>query len=206
MKELQLKVFNFLRFPLVLGILFIHSYSSAVLNSYKELSGLAYLFELLKVFISQVLGRLSVPTFFLMSGYLFFYNVDEFCFKTYKSKILSRIKTLVIPFVFWNLLVLLMYFIAQSIPQTSNFFSGENKLIRNYKVYDFYNAITGYRGYPINYQFWFIRDLVITSILTPMLYLFIRKLKWKGIVILFIFWFLNSEEFYIPSFTAIFFL
>ncbi len=205
MKELELRVFNFLRFPLILGVLFIHNYGNIILNSYEEISGLAYLSELLKVLISQVLARLSVPIFFLMSGYLFFFNIDKFCFKSYKNKILSRIKSLVIPFVFWNLLVLLMYYIAQDIPQISSFFSGENKLIRNYKIYDFCDAIIGYSGYPISYQFWFIRDLVIVSILTPILYLFIRKLEWKGIIILFIFWFLNSEKFYIPSFAAIFF-
>lgn len=73
MKELELRVFNFLRFPLILGVLFIHNYGNIILNSYEEISGLAYLSELLKVLISQVLARLSVPIFFLMSGYLFFF-------------------------------------------------------------------------------------------------------------------------------------
>lgn len=46
-------------------------------------------------------------------------------------------------------------------------------------------------GMPICYQFWFIRDLMIVVIFTPLIYYFIKYCKILGIVAIGVFWLFN---------------
>jgi hypothetical protein len=88
-----------------------------------------------------------------MSGYLFFEtfagSVSDFV-----RKIRSRIHTLLIPFLFWNILTLLVLAIAQVLPVTASFFSGRNALIESFDAWDYFCALFGIGRMPISYQSW----------------------------------------------------
>lgn len=56
--------------------------------------------------------HIAVPTFFLISGFLFFVNFQEWSWEGYKKKMSSRVKTLLIPYVFWNIVPFLLMVIA----------------------------------------------------------------------------------------------
>ena len=75
-EELQSKTISFLRFPLIVGVVFIHSmFKSVIFNgvdvmqtgSFPFYTTIAYLF-------SEILARIAVPLFFFISGFLFFYK------------------------------------------------------------------------------------------------------------------------------------
>ena len=61
--------------------------------------------------------------------------------------------------------------------------------------------------YPVAYQFWFIRDLIVIVVFTPFVYFFLKKIPFIFLTILFYFWFFDL--FHIPyiqiSSTSIFF-
>ncbi len=59
---------------------------------------------------------------------------------------------------------------------------------------------------PISYQFWFIRDLMVTVILTPLIYVYIKYFSWPGLLALAMLWY-YGYGFPIPglSMIAIFF-
>jgi surface polysaccharide O-acyltransferase-like enzyme len=135
-------------------------------------------------FISQGIARIAVPLFFLMSGYLFFAGF-EWSKESYVLKLKSRTKTLLIPFLFWNITTLIVIALAQSIPTTKIFFSGNNQLITTFSVFDYFNAIIGFTRNPIAYQFWFIRDLIILVLLAPLINVVIRfaPLPFLGLVL-----------------------
>ena len=88
-----------LRFPLILFIICLHCYTSTstVTRGHDTYFRLIYPFSLW-------MGETGVPAFFFISGLLFFYSK-----KTYIQKIKSRFQTLLIPYLFFNALILCGY-------------------------------------------------------------------------------------------------
>ncbi len=157
-----------LRFPLIVGVVFIHAgYNVGV--SYGELAaangGVA---EFVENLISQGVAQTAVPLFFLMSGYFFFLGFDA-SRKAYQEKLSTRTRTLLIPFLLWNLALLLGIAIAQAMPGSRPFLSGKNAPIASYGIVDCVAAIFGIGRDPIGFQFWFIRDLMLLVLLTPVI-------------------------------------
>ena len=108
-KELS-KQIDILKFGLIVGVVFIHINTNDIVFKSQILTDL-------KFFISEILSRSSVPLFFAISGFLFFNNLSpsiENFFKKYKNRFFS----LIIPFLFWNLIIFLFFFIAQNLPLT----------------------------------------------------------------------------------------
>lgn len=190
--ELQSKSIDFLRFPLIVGVVFIHAYSATVKLQGVDLGTEAYLpvYNTVSEFCSQVVARIAVPLFFFISGFLFFYHT-EWTVGSYKYKLNRRVKTLLIPYLFWNFSVLILFFIAQSLPGISGLFSGMNKLIGDYDFMDFLGAFWGMGkdGMPIVYPFWFIRDLMVVVLFSPAVYTFVQYGKKYGVMLLGIMWY-----------------
>jgi surface polysaccharide O-acyltransferase-like enzyme len=196
-EELQSKVIYFLRFPLIIGIVFVHNYSSTVFIQGTEI-GVANsvdipIYHIISELFSQILGRISVPLFFFISGFLFFFQTD-FNRNSYNKKLKRKIKSLLIPYLFWNIAWLLLYHIVPNIPILSAWLNGGG---RNYNLGYIISSLWGIKNeaggmtYPICYQFWFIRDLMVIVLLTPVLYLYIKKFKIYGVLLLSILWYLN---------------
>lgn len=59
------------------------------------------------------LGKVAVPTFFALSGYLFFRDCN---YQNIRRKITSRMKSLVIPFCFWNIFFYCVYIALNNVP------------------------------------------------------------------------------------------
>ncbi|MDR0413916.1 MAG: acyltransferase, partial [Prevotellaceae bacterium] len=187
-KDLQSNVITFLRFPLIMGVLFIHNYSSTPTIPGAEF-GIGEnipIFYACSELFSQVLGSISVPLFFFISGFLFFQNIDGFTKYDYTRKLKRRGKTLLIPYLFWNITVLLTYCIAQSIPALNAWFNNKIDYNLQYLLQTMWSMDN---GYPIAYQFWFIRDLMAAVILTPVIYFFVRKAKVYGVLLLGVLWY-----------------
>jgi len=192
-----------LRFPLIIGVVFIHSSGSLIAFSEGSigLEKIPFLSSLVQNCISNVFARIAVPMFFLISGFLFFQNF-ALRLDVIKSKFKRRINTLLIPYIFWNSLALLTYFILQSIPALNIYFSGNTKLIIDYGLYDYLNAFLALKitaNSPIAYQFWFIRDLIILVIFSPLIWLIVTRIPIAGFVSLLILWLINPR---IPHFNV----
>lgn len=192
--RLQSKTINFLRLPLIIGVILFHSKSSEVIiNSINHISTVNYpLLENVKYFFSDVLGLIPSRMFFLIAGFLYFNNVEEWSLKKYKTKITNRIHSLLIPYLFWNAFILLIFFICQNTPGISNLFSGKNLPIKDYGFENFIGVFwnTG-TGYPESYQFWFIRDLMVVGLLSPIFWYIVKYLRVFGVVILGLCWFFD---------------
>ncbi len=199
---------SILRFPLIIGVVLIHS-AGTTMNFADGSSGseeLLFFFNFIQNILSDGIARVAVPLFFLMSGFLFFLNV-KWSIDKFKEKVRSRFYTLVIPFLFWNMFVMVVFFIAQTIPQTSVYFSGTNQSIATYSLFDFFNNLLGLTKSPISFQFWFIRDLIVMILLTPLL-ICIFKSKILATLMLFLLsclWLLDVWPIYIPSLAAVYF-
>ncbi len=191
---------SMLRFPLVVGVVFIHSYKTTLglADGVVGVENASYFVDFLRDLVSQGIARTAVPLFFLMSGY-FFFLYFPWSLKTYGKKVKSRVKTLLIPFLFWNILTLLLFALAQSLPATQAFFSGENEPIATFGIYDYFNAIFGITGPPISYQFWFIRDLMVMVLLAPVIYFTLKRAATVFLVATLTLWLFEIWPIYIPS-------
>jgi surface polysaccharide O-acyltransferase-like enzyme len=197
---------NLLRFPLIVGVVFIHAYSSTAGFAGGEIgvSQPNFIADFVRNFISQGVARIAVPLFFLMSGYLFFAGF-EWSKESYVLKLKSRTKTLLIPFLFWNITTLIVIALAQTIPATKIFFSGNDPLITTFSIFDYFNAIIGFTRIPIAYQFWFIRDLIILVLFAPMINVVIRFAPLSFLGLILFYWLIGAWPVSAPSSEALLF-
>jgi len=191
----QLKVISVIRFPLIIGVVFIHAHFTEVdgISIYQTSLYPSYTF--VSMLLSDVLARIAVPFFFFISGFLFFYKTN-FSFNVFKSKLSKRIKTLLVPYLFWNLIVLLFYFFCQYF--FSLYISNTTKMISDFSWIDFLASFWNIHKdsnseYPICFQLWFIRDLIVTIIFTPLIYFFVKYIFKIGIVLIGLCWFFDYK-------------
>lgn len=156
-------VFNYIKFILILGVLAVHSNVYADYDAPDVPLG-RYIVEI----FSTGLTKVCVPCFFILSGYLYFNNVAKFNRATYLSKTRRRIRTLLIPYLLWNLIGLAIillkfrYFNYPSFGVVENGHICLPRLIEGFWDYAY--------GYPYAFAFWFIRNLIIFAILSPVAY------------------------------------
>jgi surface polysaccharide O-acyltransferase-like enzyme len=190
-KKSSLRI-SLLRFPLIVGVVFIHAYGN-ILGFGGDTVGVSqtnYFTDFTQNLISRELARTAVPIFFLLSGYLFFVGL-EWSKDNYLKKVKSRIKTLLIPFLFWNIAALLLYAIGQALPATRDFFVRKQDLVANFGAFDYIRVIFGIGRSPILLQFWFIRDLMLLVLWAPIIYYLNKLVPLPFLILLFFCWFLG---------------
>lgn len=166
---------DLLRFPLIVGVVFIHANATTVslANSELGVSDPGWLSHLVRTFLSDGLARVAVPLFYLISGYLFFFGF-EWCWRAYGRKLASRARSLLVPYLFWNLLVLGLYGVAMALPATRGLLTDRWDALRDGGLWVWLSAWLGLGEMPIAYQFWFIRDLIVMVLLAPVVYGLLR--------------------------------
>jgi surface polysaccharide O-acyltransferase-like enzyme len=201
--SLRLKL---LRFPPIVGVIYIHAYGTTIpyANGTLGRADTNGLTDFIRTLISQGLARIAVPLFFLMAGYLFFANF-RWSEQTFKKKVLGRTRSLLIPFLIWNSIVLAIVALAQAIPATQPYFSGAGSLIADYSLFQYVNALLGLKGYPIAYHFWFIRDLILLVLLAPVIAVILRFAFLPFFLALYIFWVADLWPIMAPGVVGLFF-
>lgn len=185
--ELLSKTISYLRFPLTVGVIFIHFDLSIGLDIKGVTYGLnnpGWYFFIINL-ISGTLAAISVPLFIFISGFLFFYSKD-FSGDVYKQKLKSRLRTLLIPYILWNVIAILWQ-LKCFLPGISAFYLPIEVQISPLRVLSTflcnYNGIfvnahyAGWRGIiiPIDGPLWFVRDLMVMVLLTPLFHWLIKK-------------------------------
>ncbi len=164
---------NFLRLPLMLLVVCIHVKYNVLITLPKTDLSYSVVF-----FFTQIISRIAVPSFFVISGYYFFFDTakqNSFSLQDYKTKLFKRIFSILIPYLIWNLL----YCLFKSIFFEQNFFLLLSKIFA-YPM-------------PVAFQFWYIRDLMIMCLISPLLYWLIKKIRLIFMLILLLIWFLNLK-------------
>lgn len=204
-REASLRL-DVLRFPLIVGVVFIHNYEVAVAFQDGQIGALTAngIVDFVRNLVSQGFARIAVPLFFLVSGYLFFLSFEA-SLAGYFDKLRSRFRTLFVPLVFWGLVTLAVTALAQSIPQTAGFFSGRNALVMQFGIGDVFDAIFGIGRTPIAYQFWFIRDLLVLVLLSPLIWVLCRFVGLPLLLGALVLWFVGNWPLSFPAIDALLF-
>lgn len=194
---------DLLRFPLAIVVLSIHVFSSQGIT----IQGNEFSFEKFPIFlffnyvIDAFLRGQSVPIYFFISGYVFFLNTN-FSFSKYKNKLHNRFKSLFIPYILWNIICLMFLLSLKSI--FPSYFPGLNEANIDFSFNAIFNTFwTNNNGIiqnnvsatsysPINVPLWFVRDLMLIVIMTPLIFKYIKWTNKYGILLLGITWFIGS--------------
>lgn len=195
-------VIRFLKTTMLLLIVFGHMNPETVSvneSSFKVLS-ISGLSNLIYIGISYILCHFSVVTYFLLSGFLFGIGFEKWDWSLYKRKINSRYKTLLIPYISWNLIPMLSFIIYYFFIDLRDGLPFENiyEFVKNNIISGFWNSHiwglskTNWLGYPtpnsgpFSIALWFIRDLMVVSLLSPVIFWILKKTKGRILVLLFI--------------------
>lgn len=185
------RLFDILRFPLVILIVFLHCKGTPVFCPIDwQHFGVMDGYTFLRHYLSNVISCVSVPTFFLMSGYLFYYRLDFISLKLYKEKILRRLKSLLVPYFFWNTLFLVgIIFFEVRNSECTNMCATVTELMNDYggwRVYWDCQLMEGEFDIPIGFAqdnsapllvpMWFVRDLWVVCLFSPALWWLIKKI------------------------------
>ncbi|WP_342989452.1 MULTISPECIES: acyltransferase [Bacteroides] len=180
---------NIVRFIMSIGIVFLHAYTTV--QTYPFLKDLQVYQQVTRV-CSMQFGELGVPTFFVISGYLFFYGYKQ-TWSCYKYKMEKRFYSLLIPYLFWNGLMIGIYYAAECIPPIRDLFNDGKKLVHDFDFIDFLRAFWARKnGGPILDQLWFMRNLILLALSSPIIYLFVRYTKIVGLLILGVIWMFSA--------------
>lgn len=120
---------------------------------------------------------LMVPTFFGLSGFLFYQNFNNnSLFKKWKSRFFS----LVIPYLFWNVFAFLCFSIIYSFPFVSQ---NVNQSLEPFTLISLLrNAIMGEHNIT-----WFLRYLIIYTLVCPALYKILNKKTLGALLVVLVF-------------------
>lgn len=155
----QLNALSAVKFPLILAVVCIHVQNSPIQGTFDW-----YFVK----FWGEGIGRIGVPLFFFISGVMFFCNVEKgisigsFMKEVLLNKVKRRLRTLLIPYIIWNI-VAYVFFTIKDCQQPT--FYNLIQSMWNYRT-------LGYWFFPADGVLWFVRDLFIVSVFaTPLLYI-----------------------------------
>lgn len=161
-----------LRFILMVLVIFIHNnFSVASCMAGGITFNQGFVSYWIQNILSNNIANCAVPLFFMFSSY-FFYRKE----RVYADSLKNKVFTLLVPMVLWTVVNMLMSFapkfLAEKlIPEIINkpgeyFFTG-------WSIAKWFQAFIGYGFDSVNHpyagQFWFVRDLFVLFVISPIL-------------------------------------
>lgn len=144
------KAIAVMRMPVIVGPVMIHS----AIKNIDAGSSIQYV-------LSSIIGEVSVPLFYAISGFLFFSKIAP---NWYTAKLKSRVRGLLIPYLLWNLIAYLVYAAAGEMQW--------NQFLESFWV------VEGKVGHsPADGPLWFVRTLMMAAVCSPIFFL-LNKNKW----------------------------
>lgn len=182
---------NIARFVMMMAVLFLHSYTSV--QMYQDVISLP-VYSRVTRFFSWQFGELGVPAFFAISGYLFFYGYRQ-TKECYVSKLIRRLHSLLAPYVFWNIFFLLVFYGFEYCTTVRELFNEGRDLVQNYQWQDYLRALWAEERTerPFLTQLWFVRNLLVMVLFSPIIYFLIKHLKYYLIFALGLIWYFGAQ-------------
>lgn len=225
-KSFTSEMISFVRFPLAIIVVVIHCFFRIKGWRYDHLAEQGFGSNVTGELIlsGRILTSFAVPLFFLIAGYLFFLHLQHWDGKVWKQKMSRRIWTLLIPYLLWNTLYIL-HSIGPDIAGCiihGNTWDGVKEWADHHGGWlgMYWNAMALGKGQvdlwgnpahttvPILLPFYFIRDLIVVDLLSPLFFYLLRSRDHRVTpyavmtMVVLTFLYLTQTSFIIPGFTA----
>lgn len=194
------KAISLLRFPLAVVIVFAHinPRTTILRDSIWDNLSVSTLFHAIETSISYIIAPSAVPCFFLISGYLFFIGQQRWEVLRYTEKLKKRITTLLLPYLCWNIISIISFVIFfaikdfrhnQNYSETVSFLSSiDFHTLWDCKVWGAQKinwlGNPDLSSGPFVATLWFLRDLIVVCLSTPVLWIIFKYLKKWGLFFL----------------------
>ena len=170
------KALDLMRFPLATLIVLLHTEVACGTDNFTY-----YLAH----YVNGPIVRLAVPAFFFMSGYLFFIGKEEFGFTEYVNMLKKKAKSLLMPYLIWNLIAFGLLGMYEYLKD------GSIDDLRSWSLMDVFwahgqgiqaTSVLGYQ-YPVIVSpaagvLWFMRDLMMMMVCSIFAYPIVKCLRW----------------------------
>lgn len=147
--------------------------------------------ELFVRLLTETIPGVAVPVFYVISGYLFFFK-HEFTVEQYKKQNIKRIKTLWVPYLLWNLIALIAIRLIPSFLHVTDIFSYIQQATLPSLIRDVVAVFGIHGGLPVDGPLYFIRNLIIMCVLSPIIYWIIKRVGFMFVVFLLLFWIIQN--------------
>lgn len=131
--------------------------------------------------LSNGFARSAVPIFALLSGY---FLIAKYISSGYSSLIINKFHTLIIPYILASFILILPFIINTIIFKSSS--------LQDFPFYSYIYQIT---LHPVSGQYWFLRDLIILVLMSPLLFYINKTISTIILFTLFIMWLVNFQPF-----------
>ena len=158
---------NLMRILLIGGIVFVHVPYDAQTSPF--FTGAFGLFDWLRVFLGESLFRIGVPCLSAISGYLLFRR--GYAGFDYGKTLRTKATTVLTPFLLWNLGLLLAVLLIQSVSLGIGYFPD----LWRASPRDLLSHGLALEGFPVNLPLYFLRDLLVCILLSPILAYLVRR-------------------------------
>ena len=191
------QIISLLRFPLTFLVVMQHCRGEIVMSPLWNGCTMKNLHVALKVLFSGGLSLIAVPAFFFISGYLFFRNVNHWNKENYVEKLKKRMRSLLIPYLLWNILCIPLvcfstyfeHFSQAPLLAVQEYLSSIRWLHifwdQTVTTLDIPNLLGFHAIYvaPLLGTMWYVRDLIIMVVPSPLVWLLIKKTRKYGIAV-----------------------
>lgn len=179
-RDLRSQALDLLRFPLAIVVAAVHICGTThLLDSLcpDYVAGETGWVKVLIFFVNAFLRNYSVPIYFFIAGYVFFLGIT-LTRDVYARKMRNRARSLLMPYVAWNVCMALIAWLHYSMHGMSIDWSvgGVLELFWNVEnsVFPVGDSAGGF--YPIDQPLWFVRNLMCMAVCTPLLQWIYRKI------------------------------
>jgi succinoglycan biosynthesis protein ExoH len=188
---------SFARISLIVGLVFLH-YQEYPNSTFSPFRGLDVAHHGVATFVNSFVLFFFfsvVPLLSMVSGWLFFSFAEEDATHALVHRMRRRFFSLYLPLVFWNALFLAIL-VGLFIHEPGDaLFDDLNIRFESAGPLDYVNAIFGITKRPVGFQFWFVRDLFVTALVSPLLWLLLRRAAYLGLVLLGLAWLAGNDLF-----------
>ncbi len=194
------KTIDLLKFSLVFLIVFVHMMpdTTSLASADFPLFSSRGFSNVLAIGITYILAQVAVPTYFLISGYLFGAGLEDWNWDIFANKIKRRSKTLLLPYILWNVISISSFvtFLLFNDIKDGSSLANVTEYLKGIGLSGFWDyCIWG--GDKINWlgmatpnsgpfviSLWFVRDLMVVILFVPVLFWIFRKTKIWGLLLL----------------------
>jgi hypothetical protein len=159
------------RFLCIFLMMFVHVQPGIAENVYDRDAGL---FDVVYFVFSRLLGLSSVSLLSVVSGY---FIVASLAKSGVLRLILSKLRTLVVPLLAWNVLMLALL-------AAYGLLTGKWQDMPEFSAMGIANALLALTHWPLDVPLWFLRDLFVCCVLSPLVYFGLKRLPVTTIALL----------------------
>jgi succinoglycan biosynthesis protein ExoH len=179
------------RIVLIVGLVFLH-YLKFPNSAVWPYTGLDVNQHSVATYVNSVIFFFflsAVPLLSMISGWLFFSFENKDPMQTVFARMRNRFTSVYLPLVFWNAVAMAWLYAIYKINAHYPLLAEINVNFSAAGLKEYINGIFALTSRPIAFQFWFVRDLFITALISPVLLLVSRRAPWLGAAVLGTAWF-----------------